>query len=602
MYSKGRLPATDTMRRVPARLLIHLRRLMRHDPLLLALLAVLVGGMAAGGAIVFRTAISAFQFLAYGSGDVRVLDRLEQLAWWHILLGPCIGGLALGLFQRWTLPEGRPMGVPDVIVQTGKRRGRLPFRAGMAAALASAGALGAGASVGREGPVVHLGAVLASWLGGTLRLSSGLMRTLLGCGVASAVAASFNAPLAGVFFAIEVVVGQYGVAAFAPVVLASVTGTAISRGWYGDFPAFILPANQLGSLWELPVFALLGFGSALIAVVFIRSIFLVDDLFKSWAPTLALPRWAWPGVGGLGVGLLAQGFPEVLGVGYELTDRALQGALPLGLLAALLLAKLLATALSLGSGFSGGVFSPSLAVGALAGGAFGWLVAAVLPDGASGPGTYATVGMGAVAGAVLGAPISTILIVFEMTADYGVTTAVMVGTVTAAMAMARLTGHSIFQLQLERRGLSPAPQVWEPAVPRRACVGDVMGEPVPSITAEAGLDDILSACWTTPGGLVPVTDTDGRLVGLLAPVDLAAALAQGAGPITAQDLARPSIPLLEAGDEAGAALALMADRDLSWLPVVDARATRRLIGIVRERDIHRAIGPRDQAAAISTAA
>jgi CIC family chloride channel protein len=397
------------------------------------------------------------------------------------------------------------------------------------------------------------------------------------------------------------VVGQYGVAAFAPVVLASVTGTAISRAWYGDFPAFILPANQLSSLWELPVFALLGFSSALIAVVFIRSVFLADDLFKCWAPRAKLPRWAWPGVGGLGVGLLALGFPEVLGVGYELTDMALQGVLPFGLLAALLVAKLLATALSLGSGFSGGVFSPSLALGALAGGAFGLVVAAVLPGLASGPGTYATVGMGAVAGAVLGAPISTILIVFEMTADYGVTTAVMVGTVTAAMTMSRLTGRSIFQLQLERRGLSASPPIREAGTPKPACVGDIMRQPDSAIPADAGLDDILSACRSAPGGQVPVTDGDGRLIGVLMPVDLAVALAQGAGRVTAEGLARRDIPLLEAGDEARAALALMAERDLPWLPVVDARQSRRLVGIVHERDIHRATAPTDQAAIRSAA-
>ncbi len=266
---------------------------------------------------------------------------------------------------------------------------------------------------------------------------------------------------------------------------------------------------------------------------------------------------------------------------------ALQGVLPFGLLAVLLVAKLLATALSLGSGFSGGVFSPSLALGALAGGAFGLVVAAGLPDLASGPGTYATVGMGAVAGAVLGAPISTILIVFEMTADYGVTTAVMVGTVTAAMTMSRLTGRSIFHLQLERRGLSAAPPARETATPKPSRVGDIMRQPDSAIPADAGLDDILSACRSAPGGQVPVTDSDGRLIGVLMPVDLAAVLAQGAGSITAEGLARPDIPLLEAGDEVRAALALMAERDLPWLPVVDARQSRRLAGIVHERDIHR---------------
>lgn len=583
----GPHPAIDAARRAPVRLLVRLRRLMRHDQLLLAVLAVLVGGVAAGAAIVFRTAISIFQSLAYGTGGLQILDRLEQLAWWHILLAPCAGGLLLGLFQHRFLPGGRPMGVPDVIAQAGRAKGRLPFRSGLAAAVASAGALGVGASVGREGPVVHLGAVLASWFGETLRLSSGLRRTLLGCGVASAVATSFNAPIAGVFFAIEVVVAQYGVAAFAPVVLASVTGTAIGRAWYGDFPAFILPANPVGTLWELPVFALLGFASAALALAFIRSIFLVDGLFDAWSPKVGLPRWARPALGGLGVGLLALEFPEVLGVGYEVTDRALQGDLPFGLLVALLVAKFSATALSLGSGFSGGVFSPSLAVGALGGGAFGLAVAAVSPDLASGSGTYATVGMGAVAGAVLGAPISTILIVFEMTADYGVTTAVMVGTVSAAMTMGRLNARSIFQLQLERRGLVPAAPARGTAGARAVRVGDILRPSDHAVSPEAGVGDILSACRAAPGGRVLVLSGDGRLAGMVSPIDLAAALARSSGRVTAGALVRSDVPVLEPDDEARAALALMAERDLPWLPVVDGRETRRLVGIVHERDIHR---------------
>jgi len=294
--------------------------------------------------------------------------------------------------------------------------------------------------------------------------------------------------------------------------------------------------------------------------------------------------------------------PQVLGAGYELTDMVLRGDLPFRMLTALLLAKLLATALSLGSGFSGGVFSSTLAVGALAGGVVGPVMEAMLPALASSPGTYATVGMGAVAGAVLGAPISTILIVFEMTADYGVTTAVMIGTVTAAMLMGRLTGRSFFQLQLERRGLIAAPAARNAGGRKSVCVGDIMREPCHAVAAHAGLDAILSACRSAPGGQVLVTDGDNRLIGVLLPVDLAAALAQGTADITAEGLACPDIPLLEACDEARAALASMAKRDLLLLPVVDARQSRRLVGIAYERDIHQAIARADQAATIRSAA
>ena len=395
-------------------MLVSMRRLRRNNQLILSVLAAAIGVGAAYGAIGFRHLIDLIQLGALGFSSGRVSTLAAALPWWHLVLAPTLGGLAVGIFVRFALTGGRPQGVADVIEATVLRGNRMSLRDGIGAALASAASIGVGASVGREGPVVHLGATIASWVGTRLHLGRSMSLTLLGCGIASGIAASFNGPIAGVFFALEVVIGHYALSAFAPIVVASVIGTIISRIHFGDFLAFVIPPHVIQSFWEFPAFALLGVISALVAMAFMRAIMLVEDPGER----SGVPRWLRPAIGGLLVGLIALAFPQVLGVGYEATDAALKQQFSIWLLAALVAAKLAATALSLGLGFGGGVFSPSLVVGAMLGGAFGLAATGLFPELSSGHGVYALVGMGAVAGAVLGAPISTILIVFELTADF----------------------------------------------------------------------------------------------------------------------------------------------------------------------------------------
>ncbi|HET8728522.1 MAG TPA: chloride channel protein [Alphaproteobacteria bacterium] len=437
-------------RRLLPRLLIRIRRFFRNDQLVLAGLALVIGTTAGAGAIAFRWLIGAVQFVFYGFSAETVVTLAADLPWWQILFAPAVGGLAIGLVLRFLVPGGRPLGVPHVMEVHALRDGRMSVRSGLAAAVASAASLGVGASVGREGPVVHLGATIGSGLARVMRLPSNLSRTLLGCGVAAAVAASFNAPIAGVFFALEVVVGQYALTIFAPIVLAGVSGTVLSRLYYGDFPAFILPARfEIQSFLEFPAFAVLGGVSALVSVIFMKSAVATEDL----ADRTPIPRVLRPAVGGLFVGAIALWFPHVLGVGYEATDMALKGMLPLWLLLALIVAKGAATAISLGFGFAGGMFSPALFLGAMTGGAFGVIATHVFPQLSSGTGAYTLIGMGAVSGAVLGAPISTILIIFEMTGDYALTTALMVSVVIASTLVDQAFGRNFFTWQLERSGI-----------------------------------------------------------------------------------------------------------------------------------------------------
>ena len=411
-------------------------RLRRNPQIALPLLACLVGVAAGYGAVGFRLTVDGFQLLFYGSGSEQVLSMAQRLEWWQRLLAPAAGGLAVGLLVHHLLPDRRAHGVAEVIESCATGGGRLRLRDGAVAAATSALSIGAGASVGREGPVVHLAATMGSWLGQRLGLDRPQLVTLLGCGVASGVAASFNAPIAGVFFALEVVVGHYGLGAFAPVVVSAVIGTIIARAHFGDFPAFIVPGADIASYYELPAFLLLGLVCAVVAMLFVWGTLWTARV----AARLPVRRWLLPAVGGLAVGAIAAVFPEVIGVGYETTDAALAGRFELWLLVLLIVAKTAATCISLGFGFAGGVFSPSLCIGALTGAAFGLVAAAIMPEVQASAGAYSLVGMGAVAGAVLGAPISTILIIFELTGDYTMTVAVMVAVAVASPCMQQFGG------------------------------------------------------------------------------------------------------------------------------------------------------------------
>ena len=288
---------------------------VRNEQTTLALLAIVIGLAASFGCIALRYAIAGTQFVSWGMAGERLASHVAELSWWVILIVPTLGGLAVGLLRRYVASDQRFHGVADVVEASTLRGGRVGIRDGLVAAAGSALSLGVGGSAGREGPAVHLGAMFSSLLAQRFGLQRSATMTLLGCGVASAVATSFNAPIAGVFFALEVVVGHYGLTAFAPVVLASVVGTIVTRIHYGDFPAFIMEEHVLVSLWEVPAFAILGIVAAGVAWAFMNGIALVQD---------AVARWKVPIVGatmsgGLLVGLIALVLPEVLGVGYEAT-------------------------------------------------------------------------------------------------------------------------------------------------------------------------------------------------------------------------------------------------------------------------------------------
>lgn len=427
-------------------------------------IALLVGIAAGWAAVLFRMCVTALQSLVYGTDNTREIHSFaSQLDWYWVLIIPICGGFVVGQLLHHFTDDARVKSVAEVIEAAALTEGRVQRKQGLVSSLASLITLSTGGSSGREGPVVHLAGVMSSYVARWINADGIHGRELLGCAVAAAVSASFNAPIAGTLFALEVVLRHFAVRAFAPIAIAAVAGTVISRLTFGDITEFTLPDQTMLAFYvELPAFLLLGLVCGLTAFVLMRAIFWTDDMANTWQANSRAPRWLRPTIAGALLGVLAIFFPHIIGVGYETTSLALQGGLMAHEALIFVALKVAAVAITMGGRMGGGVFSPALMIGALTGLAFGLIATAIFPNVSGDSTLYALAGMGGVAAAVLGAPISTTLIVFELTGDWQTGLAVMV-TVSLSSALAsRLVDRSFFLTQLERRGVHVAagPQDW----------------------------------------------------------------------------------------------------------------------------------------------
>ena len=562
------------------------RKTVRNEHLLLVALALVIGCVSGAAVIAFREAIEAVELSTFGI-TTSMLARYEiTLDSWRVVLVPAAIGLAVGLITWKFMPGGKPQGVADVVEASAMRAGHMSSRVGIVSAICSALSIGGGASVGREGPAVHLGASLAGLFARKLHLSRSLSRTLLGCGVAAAVSASFNAPIAGALFATEVVVGQYALKTFAPIVVASVAGTALSHIHYGEVSAFLLGNNYIASFWEFPAFIGLGVVAAIAAIVMMQSIFLLQQFSNK----IDVPVWTKPAIAGAIVGIIAIWLPQILGVGYGFVEWAILGQFDVQLLIAIGIAKIFATALCLGFGFSGGVFSPALVLGAAVGSSYGLIAADVFPELASSVGVYTVVGMGAVAAAVLGAPISTTLIIFEITGDYKLSLAVMLAIVVSTELTHNLFGASFFAETLRRRNVDLR-DGFETEVLDTIKVRHILDHGT-NVTAETiGMDtpiavirEKLSA--STTGELFVVQPT-GELYGTITLQDCGVTLfdPECNDLLRAADVARLHPPVLNEGDNLGVAMRVMRDTGEDHIAVLRDPHTKVFTGCVHHRDV-----------------
>ena len=476
----------------------------KHGPtgLLFWLLALVVGVVAGYAAIGFRLAIAWIQTFLYGADDHRLHSALTGLDPLIIVGAPVLGGLVVGLILYWFTPDRRAGSVASVIEAAALRGGRLPLKQGLASAAASLVTLSTGGSTGREGPVVHLAATLSSWVSDRIKAAPMTARDLMGCAVAAAVAASFNAPIAGALFALEIVLRHFAMHAFAPIVIASIAGAVVSRVHLGDITEFQLPVHSLAFYQELPAFLLLGLLCGFVAVIAIRAILAAERAGDRLQRLTRCPDWLRPGLAGLILGLIALQFPHVIGVGYETTSRALTGGIGFHEAIVFALIKAAALAITLAGRMGGGVFSPSLMLGALTGIAFGYVAVGIFPSVSGSEVLYALAGMGAMAASFLGAPLSTGMIIFELTGDWQTGVAVLASVSAATVVSSRLVSKSFFLTLLEQRDirLARGPQDWLPAT---LGVRDVMR----LRGADDGAAD--SRCWALveQGATLRMTDT-----------------------------------------------------------------------------------------------
>jgi CIC family chloride channel protein len=522
--------------------------------------------------------------------------------WWIRLLAPTVGLALVGPFLRFAAREAQGHGVPEVMEAVARRGGVIPPRIGLVKTLASALTIGSGGSVGREGPIVQIGAAIGSGIGQLLRLPTRQVRTLVAAGAAAGLAATFNAPITGAMFAAEVILLDFATARLTPIVIASVVATVLSRAVLGDHPSFAVPSWQLVSPWELVPYAALGFVSALVGVGFARFLEACEEGFEK----LRAPTMAKGALGGLLVGLIGTQLPYVFGSSYGPINAALGGQLPLFLLAMLCVAKIVATSLTLSSGGSGGVFAPSLFIGAMLGGAFGHVVHSAFPAATAGSGPYALVAMGAVLAASSHAPITAIVLVFEVTQSITIIPPLMTACVIATLTALFLRRESIYTMPLLRRGLDVHAEK-DPNVLRSLFVRDMVDREPELVPAGASFQDVLDLVVRSRHGEFFVVDDKDHLLGAISVAQLRRLLFEEEAlrhVVVAADLIEPNRPTLSEADDLDSALHLFSQVGVVELAVVSAEDARRIVGSLHERDVveayHREMLRRDLAGGLGT--
>jgi len=540
------------------------------------LLAAIFVGLGGGfGAVLFRWLIESETSIAFG----RLAPALGFLGHANVVPVLIIGGVLTSFIVDRFAKEAKGHGVPEVMASVALRGGIMRPRIIAVKSIASATCIGFGGSCGREGPIVQIGATIGSLIGQTARAPAPIVRTLVACGAAAGISATFNAPIGGVFFAAEVILGEFTPRSFASIVVASVVSAVIGRSVFGDHPSFTAAAFYLASPAELVLYALFGIIAAFWATGFVKLLYALEDRFDAWKAHVWLKAMLGFGLVG-GIGMV---YPQVLGVGYGNIDAVLSQHVPA--LHALILAflKPLATSLTLSAGGSGGIFAPSLYAGAMLGDAFGNVVHYAFPSWTASAAAYGLVGMAALFAAAAEAPITSIMIVFEMSNDYTIILPLMVSTVVATLLGRHLLGQTIYEMKLIRQGIDWV-RARRPSLFNRIHVSSVRRDP--PVVAQTGesLREVAMRLHHTDEFVVPVLHDD-LFVGIVTSSEIACSLArdpEGEGRI--EDLLQQQVSTLAPNDTLEQAAISMANPEVPLLPVVDP-FSGVFLGIVTRRDI-----------------
>jgi len=544
--------------------------------------AIVIGVLGAFGAIFFRFLIKIGHNFFF-QGGIDSISGFGDMAWWKILLVPMTGGLLVGPIVHFFAREVRGSGVPEVMESVAVWGGSIRSRVVIAKAIAAAITIGSGGSAGREGPIVQIGSAIGSSFGQLLAVSARRMRTFVACGASAGIAATFNAPIAGALFSVEIIMGDFAVAQFSPIVISSVVATVISRHFIGDFPAFQVPAYEMVSFYEFFPYIVLGILAGLIAVLFVQSVYKTQDLFE----LIKIPPYLKPALGGLVVGIIALKFPQVFGVGYESINDALWGRDVRWLLGVLILLKIAATSATLGSGGSGGIFAPSLFIGAMLGGLIGKQAHLLFPDLTAGAGAYALVGMGAVVAGTTHAPITAILIIFELTNEYLIIPPLMVSCIIAVLLATYLKKESMYTMKLVKRGIN----IFEGRdvnVLRGLKVKDVVNRQVESIPKNHSFEAIIRLVITSSNHEFFIVDENKKLVGTFSMDEIKQFMKDESylSPlVVAADIASPPLTCLYPDDSLDFVMHQFGRYNVDELPVLESKTSSQLIGSVKRQEI-----------------
>ncbi len=566
------------------------RWLIRQEVLYLSLLAMLVGVLSGYAALLLRFGIEWVATL--WTGEIAWDRALETIPWYIFLLAPTSAGLLIGLINARLLTHGEMRGVAGVLADLVQRGGRINRKQLITETFGSAISIGSGAALGREGPTVALGAVIASEVGYYLKLTEHQVRTLVGCGVAAGIAASFNTPIAGVLFALEVILADYAVATFSPIVISSVIATVISRSELGNFPAFMIPEYHLISTWEIGIYMGIGLACGLIAALLIALIGRLRMLLVRYIPD----RRFRPVLAGLCIGLLGLGIPHVMSIGYgtvgnillERIDPVLFGiAFPLGVFfAVVLVGKLLAISLSFAAGFPGGLLGPALFLGAVVGALFGNMVHDFAPSFTEGYGAYALVACGALTAAALQAPITIMLMVFELSADYRIMLPLMAACIVATLVKRAFGRESVFTEALAEHGIETE---WglEQSWMRSVKVSRIQWRPIPSIPENTPLADLKRIYVDSGKGCVQVVDDKDDMLGIITFTDLQPWLLDASMDhiAVASEVCNHNVMTISESDSLLDAIATFDREVFEQLPVTAANNPRRVLGILSRQSV-----------------
>jgi CIC family chloride channel protein len=574
------------------------RLLDRWQPpaeLVLIATALVVGLSTGVGAVTFRYLIRGVEWIGYSWVPSVTSSWGES----YVVVIPTIGGLIVGLLIFYFAREAKGHGVPEVMAAVALNDGRIRPVVAVVKSLASSICIGTGGSVGREGPIVQIGSALGSSIGQALNLSGDRVRNLVACGAAGGIAATFNAPIAGVMFALEIILNRFSVRHFSSVVISAVAASVVGRAAFGDYAAFKVPVEYgVNSLWEFSFYPILGLLTALVGALFVRLLYWSEDRFESWKQ---VPEWLQPAIGGALLGGLALLYPRVTGVGwermpdifnvgYDVIERALANQLTLNVVLTLLFLKIIATSLTLGSGGSGGVFAPSLFMGAMLGAAFELLMKQWFPTVVAPAGAYALVGMAATFAATAHAPITAVLILFELTGDYRIILPMMLTVVVATLIGQRiLGGESIYTLKLSRRGVR-LEHGRDLDLMQSVLVREAMTTDTYVVQSDMPLNQLGDYFQHTHAHSFPVVDGNTELVGMVSIHDYEQALSrQTPHQLQVKDIATMDRLLTAYEDESLAeAIQRIGIRGVNKMPVVNRDNPKKIVGVIRRRDIVKA--------------